>query len=136
MCESKLSSFITLVIALYSKSNTKNSKHAAITTSTSIATVSRIVVQIFEHTFDREFRSFPSAFSTFQTKGFALIHPIALLTLLSSTPNTQGQNQCIQVSRTDADLWKVLNQHRATFIKAMKESRKRKRGVEEDDCAE
>ncbi|KAJ7572678.1 hypothetical protein C8J56DRAFT_740688, partial [Mycena floridula] len=50
------------VVAMYSKgTGGKNAKHAAITTSTNICALSHLVVRVFEHMYDKDFRNFPSA---------------------------------------------------------------------------
>jgi hypothetical protein len=62
-------------------------KRPSITDSSSIAAVSNIGVQLFEHMYGLEFRVIPEATSAFLTKQFALLPLISFLTLMTSDPH-------------------------------------------------
>jgi hypothetical protein len=54
----------------------KNAKHAAITDSSTIGTVSNLCVQLFEHMYGPKFRVIPEATSLFLTKQYGLQRPM------------------------------------------------------------
>ncbi|KAJ7577185.1 hypothetical protein C8J56DRAFT_798958 [Mycena floridula] len=114
------------VIALYSKgTGGKSAKHAAITTSTNICALSHLVVRVFEHIHDKDFRNFPSTTNPFQTKGFALLTPASFLTVLGGTAPRTGPTS-IQISPADYKVYQVLRKDHSKFTQAMKLFRKRK----------
>ncbi|KAF8224683.1 hypothetical protein L208DRAFT_1309777, partial [Tricholoma matsutake] len=53
------------VIALYSKTGSKNGKHAAVTDASNIFAISYMAVQVFEHMHGRQFQEYPDATATF-----------------------------------------------------------------------
>jgi hypothetical protein len=54
-----------LVIALYSKTGSKNGKHAAITDSSNISALLYVGVQVFEHMYGCQFCVIPEATTPF-----------------------------------------------------------------------
>ena len=84
-----------LVVALYSKTTSKNAKHAAITDSSTIGTISNLGVQLFEHhvTYSRSDVTFPD-------KAIWLLQPMSFLTSMSSP--------CVSHSDVQALSWVPL----------------------------
>jgi hypothetical protein len=121
------------VVALYSKTGGKNSKHESVSDSSNICAVSNVAVQLFEYMHGRQFRSIPEATSIFQTKQFALLGSNAFLCLLSLPPRSTVPG--LELSQEDADRFKNLLMHEDKFKEAMRLFRKRGQGkeVQEDE---
>ncbi|KAJ3851252.1 hypothetical protein EV368DRAFT_74705 [Lentinula lateritia] len=78
-------------LTMYSKGGGKHGKHAAISTSTSITSLSYIAVQLYEHSHSGQFRqTAPKLTSLFHTHAFALLPSHKFLTVLSK-PAQCGQ---------------------------------------------
>jgi hypothetical protein len=120
-----------LVIALYSKTAGKNAKHGAVTDSSTIAAVSNIGVQLFEHMYGLEFRVIPEATSTFLTKQFALLWPISFLTLMTSNPQIPVRCTSFELGTADHQIFETLRSGHSKFTKAMKLFAQRKQ-MEDD----
>ena len=120
-----------LVIALYSKTAGKNAKHGAVTDSSTIAAVSNIGVQLFEHMYGLEFRVIPEATSTFLTKQFALLRPISFLTLMTSNPQIPVRCTSFELGTADHQIFETLQSGHSKFTKAMKLFAQRKQ-MEDD----
>ncbi|THU91800.1 hypothetical protein K435DRAFT_820684 [Dendrothele bispora CBS 962.96] len=91
--ESENKIFVAKVMAMYARGGGKNGKHASVDSASMIASLSRIVVQIFESSSGAQFRIFPDLMSPLGTKGFALLPAHAFLTTLDMQPtagNLQG----------------------------------------------
>lgn len=69
---------------MYSKTAGKNSKHEPADTSTNICALSKIVIQVYEHTHGRHFTSIPSATALLQVYQHVMLPPSNILTLLRS----------------------------------------------------
>ena len=126
---------ILLVIALYSKTGGKNGKHAAITDSSAISTVSYIGVQVFEHMYGRQFRVIPEATALFFTKQFALLPPISFLSTLSSPPDIPSSSNHLELSLEGISIFRVCKSQAgcSQFEKAMTLFWKWKQADEADD---
>ncbi|KAF8166953.1 hypothetical protein BJ912DRAFT_862904, partial [Pholiota molesta] len=114
-----------LVCALYSKTGGKNGKHCAVSESSSIAAVSYVGFQIFEHFFARQFRAIPGSMAYLQTYRFQHSPSFELLCLLDSKIPFTSQHT-IEISQTDLDRYQDLKRGERSLAVALKNSRKRR----------
>jgi len=113
--------YITIAIALYSKTGGKNRKHAAVTDASNISAISYMAVQVFEHMHSRQFREHPDATATFRTKQFALLASTAFLCLIS-TPKTVPTG--LELAQQNAQRFVQLSSGEKKFKDAMRLFRK------------
>jgi hypothetical protein len=118
------------VLALYSRTASKNSKLAAVTEASNISALSKLVVQLFEPMYGRQFRSVTEATALFQTKLFAIMGPNAFLCLLSLPPKIDHTD--IELGVDDGHLFVTLQQNYGRFQEAGRLFLKRKQGEEEE----
>ena len=78
----------------------------AITECTNVSAMSRVVVQLFEHMFDCQFRSVPEATAVFQTKLFTLLPPISFLSVIPSPPTFTQVG--VELGEKDAAVFSTL----------------------------
>ncbi|KAJ3920095.1 hypothetical protein F5877DRAFT_38885 [Lentinula edodes] len=119
------------VLTMYALSGGKNGKHAAVSSSTNIAALSYLAVQLFEPMHRGNFRIVSNATSLFQTKQFAHIPHYAFLLLVSpAAPGTPGMVKL--TGRDDEARFNILKNKKHLFDAAVKEYKKRvqKRGDE------
>jgi len=96
-----------LVLAIYSKSPGKNSKHCWVTDSSNITAVSDIAAQLFEQMVGSQFRAIHAS-QKVHAKRFNLLPSSAFLCRLESTPTQISGN--LRVSSNDWDLFKTLKE--------------------------
>ncbi|RXW14025.1 hypothetical protein EST38_g11830 [Candolleomyces aberdarensis] len=113
------------VITLYSRTAGKTARNAAVPKSESISSLSRIAVQVFEHSYLSEFVSSPTATSALATKQFLLLAPYQVLFTLTTRPGDPIGTAPIQLSATDYQYFKDLKNNCMKIEKAMKAFRKR-----------
>ncbi len=116
--------FISITVqAIYAKSGGKNAKHGSVEDSNTIGALSNIAVQIFEHTYGRQFRSITQATSTLQTNQYALLPPLNFLCKLNNSPTlTPGG---LVLHQNDEALFKELQGASQRLSEAMVLSRRR-----------
>ena len=117
--------FNAIVIAIYSKTGGKNTKHAAVTDASNISAISYLGVQVFEHMHGCLFRDHPDATATFQTKQFALLTSNTFLYLLSSTPKAISTG--LELAQKDAEAFMEMLSRENKFMDAMQSFGKRGR---------
>lgn len=120
-----------LVISLYSKTGGKNGKHAWVPSVTSIAAVSYIPLQVFEHMHNRQFRAIPQAFQFMQIKKFSLLPGSLFLCTLDHTPRRILAN--LEVTEADYQRFIVLRNRTQHIMSALKDFNGRKKTVVTDD---
>ena len=121
------------MVAFYSKTGGKKSKHSAIIELSNIAAVSYLAVQLFQHRLGPHFRSVPDATALFQTKQFLLLSSIQFLCLIETKLSPQQSSApFIELSTRDIDHYKALKNGQKELTAALKLSKKRG-GVEELD---
>ena len=109
---------------MYSRGGGKNGKNEWVSTTSSITALSKVVVQIFEHSHGRQFSSKQTTTAVLNVFQFGIIPPSNVLTLLQSKP--QNVNDAgFDLSPHDIALFKKLDAGLATFKSAMKTFRKR-----------
>ena len=117
---------------MYSKTASKNARHAAITSS-NIAAVSNIGVQLSEHMYGREFRVIPEATSLFLTNQFALLRPTCFFTLMGSTPVIPLRCTGFELATADYQLFEALQSGHGKFTEALKLFAKRKQAEDDNE---
>ena len=103
---------LSLVLALFSKTGSKNSCHAAIKSQDRISGTSRITVQVFEHLYPSQiFRQYSSFTAPFSTKGFLHLNSHHFLTVISQPTRAIKflQNGDVELLNEDFKLFKELN---------------------------
>jgi hypothetical protein len=114
---------------MYSKTGGKNTKHSAITESSSIAAISYLGVQLFQYHLARQFRSVPDGTATFQTKQFLLLSSLQFLCLIDTKiAANQLDASFIELAPMDIDRYRELQNGEAKLTAAIKSSRKRSSG--------
>lgn len=128
-----LANSFSLVLALFSKTGSKNSCHAAVKSQDRISGASRITVQVFEHLYPSQvFRQYSSFTAPFSTKGFLHLDSHHFLTVLSQPTRAIKllQNGDVELSNDDFKLFKELigkhGEGHLKFKNAMKLFAKRK----------
>ncbi|KAH9835201.1 uncharacterized protein C8Q71DRAFT_108596 [Rhodofomes roseus] len=119
---------IAEVITIYSKTGGKNGKHAHVDNAVNIGAVSNIAVQLFEYSFNTQFRALTKATSAFQTHNFALLPSVQFLCLLRHKPHSaSGPFGAITVDMhvQDLPLFRELQRSKAQIHAALKLFRKR-----------
>ncbi|KAF8239077.1 hypothetical protein L208DRAFT_1062843, partial [Tricholoma matsutake] len=94
------SSLIT-VLSMYSKTSSKNSKHAWVISATHIMLVSYIPMQVFEPMHSQQFRAVHHALQHLHLKIFTLLPSSAFLCTLNLTPQQISGDQHIELASTD-----------------------------------
>ncbi|KAJ6555722.1 hypothetical protein B0H10DRAFT_2122627 [Mycena sp. CBHHK59/15] len=97
---------VAKIIALYSKGGGKNGKHNAIERHHNISAVSYLGVQVFEHSYGRQFREIPQATARLQTMQFRFLPPFTFLCRLSGSPKANGSG--LELTLPDANLFQEL----------------------------
>ncbi|KAG6848152.1 hypothetical protein H0H93_002909 [Arthromyces matolae] len=115
------------VIVLYSKTGGKNAKHASVLEVTNVCAASHIGIQVFDYMHGRQFRAITGATARLQTRQFAIIPPIAFLTLLLRPVRRigVGASENLELDAIDMDMFKVFRAAEGTFKEAMRLFRKR-----------
>ncbi|KAH6911726.1 hypothetical protein BKA70DRAFT_1078536, partial [Coprinopsis sp. MPI-PUGE-AT-0042] len=91
-----------------------------------ISALSRIAVQVYEHTHLRHFGPTPAATSPLSTKQFLLLSPYQVLCLLSSPPTpAQFNGGPVQLGIEDYECWKEIQRGSPRFLNAFVAFRKR-----------
>jgi hypothetical protein len=115
-----------IVVTLYSRTAGKNARNAAVTRHANLSALSRIVVQIYEHSHLRHFGPTPAATSPLSTKQFLTISPYQVLFLLASPPTpAQFTGGPIQLGLEDYEGWKEIQRANSKFLDAFVAFRKR-----------
>ncbi|KAF6745906.1 hypothetical protein DFP72DRAFT_1076886 [Ephemerocybe angulata] len=111
------------VVTMYSRTAGKNARNAVVYEVHNISALSRIAVQVFERSFQREFSSHPAATTTLSTHQFLLIPPIhALFVVLKPVNETKSK---IQLTQEDFECWKMLKKDLAKLQEGIKLFKKR-----------
>ena len=90
-------------MAMYSKTGGKNGKHADITESSSISTVSYMALEIFRYNVGHQFHPVSDATSRFHTIQFALLLSTNFLCLINSKPVRSCQLQPVDLLPVDIE---------------------------------
>ena len=114
------------VIALYSKGDGKNGKHAAILNVSNVAAISYIGVQVFQRMHHQIFCPVTSSTISFGTKHYQLLLSKSLLCRLSSSPQVKNDN--IKIHAEDLRIFNTLDNNVKTIEAAMKLFSKRGKG--------
>ncbi|KAF8167513.1 hypothetical protein B0H34DRAFT_854442 [Crassisporium funariophilum] len=118
------------VIALYSKTGGKNGKHSWINESSTIAAISYMAVQVFEHMHAQQFRSVPAATAIFQTRQFLQLSSINFLTLLDYK---EEQSSTLKLSPEDLHRFRTLQNADKQLQAALKLSQKQGGNSDSED---
>ncbi|PPR00996.1 hypothetical protein CVT24_000570 [Panaeolus cyanescens] len=124
------------VITLYSKAGGRNGAHAAITDSSSIAAVSYIGMQIFEHRQGGHFSSRTNTTALLNTNHFAFIHPFQFLILIPSTSVARQSNNMIVLNEEQFRHFKALEPQVKRLAVAQKSFRSRKKAKDTDPVSD
>jgi hypothetical protein len=116
-----------LVVVMYQKTSAKNGRHEPADITSNIAALSRIVLQVFEHSgHGNQFRSIPEMTALLQLHQHVLLPPTNVLTVLNTRP-LHINNIGFHLSPIDMALFNNLKQGKAQLKKAMKDFRKREK---------
>ncbi|KAK7448059.1 hypothetical protein VKT23_013816 [Stygiomarasmius scandens] len=122
------------VVAMYSRTGGKNGKLVSVTRTTSISSVSRVAVQVFERATGNQFRIIPSMTDPFFTKGYLILPSEAFLTTLSADTFDGAQLGTFKcLNSVDCTVYKSLDAVRAKLKQVMVEHRKHKQNATADD---
>lgn len=115
-------------MSIYSKSAGKAGKHGLIPEASSIAAVSNIPVQLFEHMIGTQFRENHAA-QRLHIKRYCLLPSSAFLSALDTAPFTSEAG--LKISQKDWLLFKALKDKLEDIIKAVNTlgGRKKKKAV-------
>jgi hypothetical protein len=123
-----------LVIALYSKSTGKGSKHAAVSDADNVNALSNIMLQVYEHSAPGQLSNHTMKTSILRTNQFAIIQPPSLLMRLFETEfPTKHENGGAAISGSVEERlvgFQNALAHVETAIKKMKG--RQKKGAQED----
>lgn len=123
---------VSAVLSIYSKSGGKNGTHSWVAEASSVAAISYIPVQIFEHVIGRHFRAIPQTLTWLQVKQFTLLPASAFLCVLDSAPWRIMETQNFQVSVTDSTRYDKLVKQEQKIILILKSiNSRRRKGAEE-----
>jgi hypothetical protein len=86
---------------MYSKTGSKNGKHAWVPSATHVTSVSYLPMQVYEHMHSRQFRAVPCVLQHLHVKRFALLPSSSFLCTLNSVPHNIAGEQYIELSPTD-----------------------------------
>ncbi|KAF8223207.1 hypothetical protein L208DRAFT_1518733 [Tricholoma matsutake] len=86
---------------MYSKMGGKNGKHTWVPSATHITSVSYLLMQVYEHMHNRQFRAVPRVLQHLHVKRFTLLPSSLFLCTLNSIPNNTAGEQYIELSPTD-----------------------------------
>ncbi len=109
---------------MYAKTAGKNSRHEPVDMTSNICALSRIVIQVYEPTYNHHFTSIPMATALLQVHQYATLPPSKILTLLNLHPVSVNANG-ISLAPTDMSTFSQLNQGISQINKAIKAFRKR-----------
>ncbi|KAF9496726.1 hypothetical protein BDN71DRAFT_1495209 [Pleurotus eryngii] len=103
----------------------QNARHASQTTTTNIAAISYIGLQVYQHSHGRRFHNIPDATSRFLTQQFAFLPSMAFLRRLPSPIVTRGD--ILELPQDDQKLFDYFDQKdtQAKLNKVMALSRKK-----------
>ncbi|KAJ3823278.1 hypothetical protein F5880DRAFT_1443947, partial [Lentinula raphanica] len=116
--------FVAQVLAMYTRGGGKNGKHNSVDSTTGLAGLSHIAVQIFEFSAGSSFRILPELMAPFSTKAFALMPPQSFLTTLEVRPTSRSEVS-VRISKNDTSTYQSLVGQISNFQLIMKEYRKR-----------
>jgi len=108
----------TIVLSIYTKSAGKGTTHAWASDTSSIAAISNLPVQVFEHMHSRQFRA-KSQGHTLHTRRFALLPSAQFLCTLCHSPSTTNDSSMFILTQEDHDIFKALNNRRADIKKVI-----------------
>ena len=112
---------------MYQKTAAKNGQHEPADVTSNIAALSRIVLQVFEHSgHGNQFRSIPEVTALLQVHQHVLLPPTNFLAVLNTRP-LQVNNSGLDLSPADMALFNDLKQGKAQLKKAMKDFRKQEK---------
>ena len=112
---------------MYQKPTAKNGRHEPADVTSNIAALSRIVLQVFEHSgHGSQFRSIPEATALLQVHQHVLLPQTNFLTLLNTRP-LKVNNSGFDLSPVDMVLFDDLKKGKAELKRAMKAFRKREK---------
>jgi len=112
---------------MYQKTTAKNGRHEPADITNNIAALSRIVLQVFEHSgHGSQFRSIPEVTALLQVHQHVLLVPTGFLILLNTQP-LKVNNSGFQLSPVDMALFNDLKNGKEQLKKAMKAFRKREK---------
>ena len=110
---------------MYQKTTAKNGRHEPADVTSNIAALSKIVLQVFEHSgHGAQFRSIPEVTALLQLHQYVLLPPTCFLTLLNTQP-LKVNNSGFELSPIDMVLFNDLKRGKEQLRKAMKAFRKR-----------
>ncbi|TEB28567.1 hypothetical protein FA13DRAFT_1794026 [Coprinellus micaceus] len=129
---------VAKVLALYTRTAGKGARNAAATDVTNISALSRVAVQVFEHSHFAQFTSIPASTAALSTNKFLLLPPFQILCLLSNAPSQSSDTGTsatapVYLSTTDFNDWKTLKEGGPSFVLAIKTFKKRDKGAGEVD---
>ncbi|KAG8715662.1 hypothetical protein FRC08_010297 [Ceratobasidium sp. 394] len=121
------------VLTMYSKGGGKVGKHGWVNKQANLASVSNVLVQLWEHWMDNDFFSVPKRTAAHYAKRYAHLRSQHILYVLS--PNEKLELQTDQVIRLNSALsktWKVLNHEREKIRLVVEDLLRRRRKADED----
>ena len=112
---------------MYQKTTAKNGRHEPADVTSNIAALSRIVLQVFEHSsHGNQFRSIPEATALLQVHQYVLLPQTNFLTLLN-TQQFKVNNSRFDLSPVNMVLFNDLKKGKDELKKAMKAFRKQEK---------
>ncbi|KAJ7586218.1 hypothetical protein C8J56DRAFT_1052590 [Mycena floridula] len=121
------------ILAIFSKTGGKNGHHSWVSDSSSIAAVSYLAAQIYNHLAAAQFRGISPPF---YCKRFARLDPHSFLVALAQAPQTTQDGGLI-LAGEDRDLFRALQLEKQSIVKALKTLRGRKaRGMAKNPANE
>jgi hypothetical protein len=116
-----------IVVVMYQKTTAKNGRHEPADITSNIAALSKIILQVFEHSgHGAQFRSIPEVTALLKLHQYVLLPPTSFLTLLNAQP-LKVNNSGFELSPVDMVLFNDLKKGKEQLRKAMKAFRKRQK---------
>lgn len=109
---------------MYSKTGGKNAKNEWVSVTSNISALSKVAIQVFEHSHGRQFSSRPTKTASLNVAQFALLPSYNILTLLMAKPQNINASG-FEISLDDMYLFKRLEGGLDALNKAMKTFKKR-----------
>ncbi len=123
---------------MYSKSGGKNGNHAAVTEASNVSALSYLGLQVYENDYENQFTSIAESTSPFQTKQFALIPAIQVMSALAGSASIADiHSKIVVLCPNDMELFLRLKGSIGKIRSAVKKFNSRKKvGAGSDDEVE
>ncbi|KAG8700389.1 hypothetical protein FRC08_004733 [Ceratobasidium sp. 394] len=122
------------VLTLYSKGGGKAGKHGWVNNQKNLGSVSNLLVQLWEHWMDHDFRSVPKGTATHYAKRYAHIRSQSVLYVASSNEKLElHTDELVRLNSSLFTLWKGLNKELGTIVAVVDDMLRRRRKLVDDD---